>query len=340
MKNFALSEDLWEQFFHGNRLACARIISIVDNHPESVQLILDRLLPKRKNAVRVGITGPPGVGKSTITSSLAEQASRNGLHVGIIAVDPSSPFSGGAFLGDRIRMQNLSGNPNVFIRSLASRSSGGLSISTPYVADVLDAFGMDVILIETVGVGQAELDVILYCDVIMLVLQPSTGDAIQMMKAGIMETADLFIINKADLPGSDQLSDYIHFIFETNLSHTKEKTPPILKTSALQNLGIDEVFTALQDRIQNLVRSGKISDKRRNRIQNEIEKTVKQHIWEQVLKLDDLDQQIQQAAVHFEKNGASPYPFIKKMCSSLDVTLRKPLSNEFAPRREQQDKSS
>jgi LAO/AO transport system kinase len=340
VENFIISEDLWKQFFNGNRLACARIISAVDNHPESVPDILNRLLPNRKNAVRVGITGPPGVGKSTITSSLAEQASRNGLCVGIIAVDPSSPFSGGAFLGDRIRMQNLSGNPHVFMRSLASRSGGGLSVSTPYVADVLDAFGMDIILIETVGVGQAELDVILYSDLIMLVLQPSTGDAIQMMKAGIMEAADFFVINKADLPGSDQLFDYIHFIFETRLSQTKQKIPPILKTSALQNTGIEQVFTALQDRIHNLVRSGKIAEKRRNRICNEIEKAVKQHIWQQTLKLDDVDIQIQQAADDFEKNGASPYHFIKTLCSSLDVNLSKPPSPDSAPGPVRQNKSS
>lgn len=317
-----ISEKQWEDFFNGDRLACARIISIVDNYPELIPDVLNRLQTKGRHAIRVGITGPPGVGKSTFTSTIAEQASSNGLRVGIIAVDPSSPFTGGAFLGDRVRMQNLVGNPNVFIRSLASRSGGGLSFSTPYVADVFDAFGMDIVLIETVGVGQAELDVILYSDLIMLVLQPSTGDTIQMLKAGIMEVADLFIINKSDLPGADLLFEYIQFILETSSSYKKTDKPPVLKVSALNNQGIEPVFTALQNRVEAMGHSGKLSEKRRKRIYWEIEKTLKQHFWATLLALDDLEQKIQQASENFEKSGSPPFEFIEKLYSSLELNLK------------------
>ncbi|MGB3975545.1 MAG: methylmalonyl Co-A mutase-associated GTPase MeaB [bacterium] len=320
-----ISEKQWEEFFNGDRLACARIISIVDNYPELVPDVLNRLQTKGRHAVRIGITGPPGVGKSTFTSTIAEHASSNGLRIGIIAVDPSSPFTGGAFLGDRVRMQNLVGNPNVFIRSLASRSGGGLSLSTPYVADVFDAYGMDLILIETVGVGQAELDVILYCDLIMLVLQPSTGDAIQMLKAGIMEIADLFIINKSDLPGADLLFEYIQFILETGSTYKEGDKPPVLKASAIQGLGIEQVFTALQNRIQTLKQSGRLTEKRKDRIFREIEKSVKQHIWQKFLSLNDIERRIHQAAENFEKTGRSPFNFIKKLYSSLEVSFK----NEF-----------
>lgn len=321
MKKFNVPGDQWEKFFSGDRLACARIITYVDNFPDRIPDILDRLYPAMNNATRVGITGPPGVGKSTITAALARQASLKGRKVGIIAVDPSSPFSGGAFLGDRIRMQNLVGDTNVFIRSLASRSGGGLSPSTPYVADVFDAFGMDLILIETVGVGQAELDVLTCSDVIMLVLQPSTGDIIQMLKAGIMETADLYIINKSDLPGADQLADYIQFIFQTSSHYTPDHYPPVIKASALKDTNIDSVYDVLAGRIQELNCTGKILSKRKLRMTKEIERAVKQHMWDVYAGRTGAVDVIRSKAEQLVERGHSPFAFIEQLCSRIKLQI-------------------
>lgn len=321
MQKFNVPGDLWEKFFSGDRLACARIITYVDNFPDRIPAILDRLFPEINNATRVGITGPPGVGKSTITAALARQASLKGRKVGIIAVDPSSPFTGGAFLGDRIRMQNLVGDTNVFIRSLASRSGGGLSPSTPYVADVFDAFGMDLILIETVGVGQAELDVLTCSDVIMLVLQPSTGDIIQMLKAGIMETADLYVINKSDLPGADQLSDYIQFIFQTSSHYTPDHYPPVIKASALKDTNIDSVYDVLAGRIEELKGTGKILSKRKLRMAKEIETAVRQHMWDIYDQKTGAVQAIRSKAEELIENGLSPFDYIDRLCSGIKLQV-------------------
>src|SRR6185369_14176296 len=157
---------------------------------------------------------PPGVGKSTLSSAIAHGLAEKGHRVGVIAVDPTSPFTGGAFMGDRVRMDKLAGDRRIYIRSMASRQGhGGLSPTTPYVADVLEGYGMDRILIETVGVGQAELDVLRCADIVLLVLQPSTGDAIQTLKAGIIEAADLIVVNKSDLPGTDSVLASLRFLF-------------------------------------------------------------------------------------------------------------------------------
>ncbi|HPQ39340.1 MAG TPA: methylmalonyl Co-A mutase-associated GTPase MeaB [bacterium] len=316
------TEETWSRFFAGEKLACARLITLVDNYPEKVQTIRDRLFPHMHQAVRIGITGPPGVGKSTITAALARQALAEDFSVGIIAVDPSSPFTGGAFLGDRVRMQNLIGNPRVFIRSLASRSGGGLSPSTPYVADVFDAFGMDLILIETVGVGQAELDVLKCADVIMLILQPSTGDIIQMLKAGIMETADVFVINKSDLPGATQLKEHIRFIFTTSSVYTPENTPPVVEASALNETGIDEVFSVLRGRIGVMRRSGRFQEKRRERTMSDVIDSVKTHLWSEFMRRIVSVDSIRENTEEIADSGRSPYPFIRSLCDAVEVRMR------------------
>lgn len=319
MNQSEIPENLWNQYFNGQRLACARLITKVENYPHLVPEIRNRIFPHLKQAVRIGITGPPGVGKSTITAALARQALDRGEKVGIIAVDPSSPFTGGAFLGDRVRMQNLIRSSGVFIRSLASRSGGGISPATPYVADVFDAFGMDLILIETVGVGQAELDVLTCSDLIMLVLQPSTGDIIQMLKAGIMETADMFVINKSDLPGCDQLADYIRFIFASSTTYDKSDYPPVLKASARENTGIDTVYETLKERIDVLSKSGRFTQKRRERLLKDIVSAVKEHLWTAFLSTSMPLEAIQSAAADLADQGRSPYPLIHKLCQQVKI---------------------
>lgn len=191
----------------GKRVALARTISIVENERPGFQAILSELHSSLGKAQRIGLTGPPGAGKSTLTGALAAAFRERGEKVAIVAVDPSSPFTGGALLGDRIRMSDISTDPGIFIRSMAARGSlGGLAVTTREVVDVLDAYGFDRILIETVGVGQSELDIAAAADTTIVVLVPESGDSVQAMKAGLMEISDLFVINKSDRPGADKLA--------------------------------------------------------------------------------------------------------------------------------------
>jgi LAO/AO transport system kinase len=197
---------LLEDFDAGRKPALARAVSIVENHRAGFDVLLGRLHPRIGRGWRIGLTGPPGAGKSTMTTQLAAAYRAQGLTVGIVAVDPTSPFTGGALLGDRIRMEQVALDPGVYIRSMATRGSlGGLAAATREVCDVLDAFGIDRILIETVGVGQSELDIARTADTSVVMLVPESGDSIQTLKAGLMEIADVFVVNKSDRPGADRL---------------------------------------------------------------------------------------------------------------------------------------
>ncbi len=234
-----------EQICSGDRRALARAISAVENQSPLAAPLLNALSSKRRHGLVVGLTGAPGVGKSTVLEKLASALRREGLSVGIIAADPTSPFSGGALLGDRLRMQALSTDPQVFIRSMATRGQwGGLAAATGDVATILEAAGFNVILIETVGVGQDEVEIARLADVIVLVLAPGLGDEIQAFKAGVMEIADVLVVNKADLPGSDIMVEQLLAMQATSPSAERERVP-ILKTVGTTGQGIVELREAL-----------------------------------------------------------------------------------------------
>lgn len=319
-----LTPQLWERFFGGDRRACAQVITVVENQASRVPDVRDRLEGRIGGAVRIGVTGPPGVGKSTLTSALALGLANDGHRVGIVAVDPSSPFTGGAFMGDRIRMEALVGDDRVFMRSLASRTGqGGLAPSTARVADVIEAFGMDRILIETVGVGQAELDVMACTDLVLLVLQPSTGDAIQSLKSGILEAADIVVVNKADLPGLEPLVQSLRFAFSLSRGRPDRSTPPILATSAQASEGVADVVAEIEAQSERLLRSGRHAEARRARLESEMRAAIQGHLWRALDAAASAEDRIRCHADTLARSGGSPYPFVRKACDAIQVTIVK-----------------
>src|SRR5690348_17187899 len=239
--------DIVERLLAGDRRALARVVTLIENNAPETRQILARLHVHGGHAHIIGITGSPGAGKSTLVTQLARELRRRDRTIGVIAVDPSSPFTGGAILGDRIRMQELAGDPHVFIRSMASRGSlGGLAVSTRDTVRALDAAGFDVVIIETVGAGQAEVEIVRAAQTVVVVTVPGMGDDIQAIKAGILEIADIFVVNKADRPGADQTAAELRMLLSLD-EHRGERRwrPPILKTIAATGEGVPELVDAL-----------------------------------------------------------------------------------------------
>ncbi|HYE96479.1 MAG TPA: methylmalonyl Co-A mutase-associated GTPase MeaB [Rubricoccaceae bacterium] len=238
---------LVEGVFASDRRALARAITVVENGLVGAEALVDTLYPRTGRAWRLGLTGPPGAGKSTLTDRLIGAFRAAGQRVGVVAVDPSSPFTGGALLGDRVRMDDRTADPGVFIRSLAARGAlGGLAEAAEAACDVLDAAGFDVILIETVGVGQGELDVAEAADTVLVVLVPESGDAVQAMKAGLMEIAHVFAVNKADHPEANLVVGALRQMLHLRPAAADGWGVPVVKTSALQGEGIEALVEALE----------------------------------------------------------------------------------------------
>ena len=317
----------------GDTAALARAISLVENQREGYEEVLSHVHARvgRSGARRIGLTGPPGAGKSTLSEQLIRHYREQGLKVAMVAVDPTSPFTGGALLGDRIRMESVSTDPGVFIRSMATRGSlGGLAVTTEEVADLLDAFGFDRILIETVGVGQTELDIARTAESTVLVLVPESGDGIQTLKAGVMEIADVYVMNKSDRPGADKLRQEIEVMLgirrgnafrHMSAHHGKTsgeggrgraKTdgawePPVLATVATTGQGVAELAAALDRHRVWLEASGTFVARRRARLAERtraaVDRAVHQWIWRETGAEELLARRLDEVL----EGGRSPY---------------------------------
>jgi LAO/AO transport system kinase len=335
----APTDKLLADFDAGSAAALARAVSIVENQRAGIDEILGSLHSKLGHARRIGITGPPGAGKSTITALLTREFRNAGLSVGIVCVDPTSPFTGGALLGDRVRMESVSLDPEVFIRSMATRGSlGGLAASTREVSDVLDGFGFDRVIIETVGVGQSELDVARTADSTVVVLVPESGDSIQTLKAGVMEIADIFVINKSDRPGADRLRNDVELMLglrkgtsyanmpahhgvdlkrmmnparvareAAQVKSPDSWTPPVLRAVAAKGEGITEIQNALEKHFAYLEDSGELRNRRRQRIVERVvevaERRMHRRLWNDPATMEWLEKRVDE----LESGAITPY---------------------------------
>lgn len=302
----------------GEIRALARSISLVENESSLARPILSALYRNMGKAYRVGITGPPGAGKSTLVNRLALEIRKEKYRVGVLAVDPSSPFTGGAILGDRIRMCDSVQDSGVYVRSMATRGSlGGLARTTSQAADVLDASGFGYILIETVGVGQVELDVAEAVDTTVVVLVPESGGSIQAMKAGIMEIADVLVINKADRPGAEELEEEILQILE--MKPPCAYTVPVLRASAKKGEGISELYGAIREHRAFLSSCGSSGEKRRSQIRGRITSLVLDRIRSFMGEEDKIRELIEELATEISRNESDPFTAANRILEKLGV---------------------
>jgi len=337
-------EDLAQRVRSGDRRAISRAISWIEDQTPAGRKLLDRLYSPRPRSHRVGITGPPGSGKSTIVSELTRLLRARGEQVGILAVDPSSPFTGGAILGDRIRMQSHQGDPGVFIRSMASRGSlGGLATATYEASEALEAAGCSRILFETVGVGQSELEIIEAADTTVLVLVPESGDGVQVMKAGLMEAGDIFVINKSDREGGDRLHKEISLMIEMGRERRGAVAAPssaglglprnrglargvsetawerrICRTVALRGEGMDDLLASIEahrDQIQSdaAVWSARQEQRLDSRLRTQLRDRILHGLW----KAGHLEEWIGDGLGRIRRGEISPYGLVDELVRRL-----------------------
>ena len=340
--------DLLDRFQEGQVAALARTISVVEDERPGFQALLHRLLLAGPSTRRLGITGPPGAGKSSLVASLATSYREADEHLGVVAVDPTSPYSGGALLGDRIRMNDLATDPGIFIRSMATRGSlGGLATTTKEVMDVMDAFGFHRVMVETVGVGQTELEITATADTVVVVLVPESGDGIQAMKAGLMEIADIFVVNKSDRPGAQrllkELNQAIHLRAGDSLKDVpahhgvdmaaavkargESKEPrrwekpegwqiPVLATTAHTGEGVPELMEAIAAHRTHLEESGELEERRRRRAETRVQDVVAREL-QRIAARRLRGEEMARALDGIDAGEATPYSVAKSFVDDI-----------------------
>lgn len=310
--------DLVDDIRRGEVRAIARAISLIEDLEPEAELLADSLFPHTGRALILGVTGSPGTGKSTLVDRLITLERRSGHKVAVIAIDPSSPFSGGAVLGDRLRMQEHATDPGVFIRSMASRGFlGGVAAATGDVLKVLDAAGYDTIFIETIGVGQTEVKIVELSDIVLLVLMPGMGDEIQAMKAGVMEIGDIFIINKKDMPGADKLLMEVEYVLSFKNPGKDTVTNPIVMTNATNGEGIGLLREAIAAYRTEIARSGKLEQKRRFRLERELMGMLNRKIHQLMDVHIEVSKQLPDWADTLYRRKACPYALINKQIKNF-----------------------
>ena len=314
------NRQLVRRLLEGDRLSLARAITLVENGgPEATEL-LDQLYSHTGRAFRIGITGPPGAGKSTLVGCLATLYWESGKKVGVVAVDPSSPFTHGALLGDRIRFRDLPDDPGIFVRSMASRGSpGGLAYKTGEACDVLDAYGKDVILVETVGVGQSELEVAAAVHTTIVVLVPESGDEVQAMKAGLMEIGDVFAVNKSDREGANRITRNLQDMLKLR-PHGEDDfwAPPVEPISALKKERLDELVEQVRRHREWLDERGLFRRLKRERAAKRIKELIEEDLSGRFWSRDPVRKTFQEALKRIEAGDSSPYREAALLLSSID----------------------
>ena len=321
MRSYDLG-TLITNFKKKDKIALARLITLIENEPERAHEVFKHFESIKHESYIIGLTGSPGVGKSTLTGAIAQKMLDEGKSVGIISVDPTSPFSGGAFLGDRVRMTNISLHPNVFMRSLASRGyKGGISRAVFDTTMLYEAFGIDIIIIETVGVGQAEFDVYNLVYTVVVILVPGYGDVIQMQKAGIIEIGDIYDVNKKDLGGED-IAVQIEIMLDDAIFQSGYR-PPVVLTDAIKGEGVDDLLQYIWDHKEHIELSDMIKEKRKNRFNYKIKEMVftkvEKMVSETIFNKSKIKEIVDDALIN---SGFSMYDKVHKLFEKLNFEIK------------------
>jgi len=310
--------ELIEQALKGSSRAIAKLITLVENRGEGADEVMEEIYPHTGGAYIIGVTGPSGSGKSTLVDKITLKLIQQGFTAGIIVIDPSSPFTGGAVLGDRLRMKNVDTQEKVFIRSLSTRGSlGGLSRATCNITRILDACGKDFILIETVGAGQDEVEIMSIADTTIVVLMPGMGDEIQTIKAGVMEIGDIFVVNKSDWEGAERTAQMIRMMFDLKQSQNNW-VPPVVKTVATEDGGTSDLVEKLYSHREYLAQSGKFLERRKERVKTEIRKMVEERIGAQVKRFVEDRSSFNAMVEEVVARKKDPYACVRELTEPLN----------------------